>query len=860
MRRLLALLCLPLVLFSCKGSRKTVMLDDITVKASDSRYRATATMEWDITHTDVSLSFDYAAKTAKGRAIIDLHPYFYSSDRIVLDAKSMRIDNVMVNNNKARVNYQGDSLTIYLDRKYHRTENLQLAIEYLAEPYKQSGGGSKAINDDRGLYFINTDNSIPYKPAQVWTQGETESNSHWVPTSDKPNERFTTHIHLTVPDSFTTLSNGIWTGSAKNIDGTRTDSWEMDKDIQPYVMMFAIGRYEVAQDEPWKGKKISYYVEPEYAPYAKDMFRNTPEMVDFFSDITRVPYPWNKYSQVVVRDYVSGAMENTTATVFGEFINQTTREIRDQDHEDIVSHELFHQWFGDYVTAESWSNLTVNESFATYGEQLWRKYKYGTASAQKLGYKDLNIYLGQTPQNDEPLVRFQYHQREDMFDRISYQKGASILHYLHGLMDDSAFYKAMNIYLAENALQPAEAHHWRLAVEKATGKDWNWFFNQWYYRGGHPVLEAKYDFDDKNQKVRITLTQTQPAMYRLPLKLKVITGKEVFSDMIDMDTRTVAVTYPYHNNNRPAVIVDADHWLVGELKDDKTASHWMAHYMAAEKEDFISKVQAIKANAQNLDNATIKELYHAALKDSLEFVREFALNQLEPQKKKDIQETFIPAVRAMAMKDSSHHVRAAALYALATWKVEAALPEMHHGIFDYSYKVAAAGLMGLNNVAKDTARSIARHMLLQTKPGGELLPEIWMVITEQGLAADTSLIREAQYRTGGSSKISLATALSLYMKNAETDAAFAVALNAAEYLALSESISSYRGAIATYIYDAGYYYKQQIEGNNKKPVVARANTRLNMIRTATQKIEEKETSEENKTEYKLYRKALFGEK
>lgn len=832
------------------------MMDAVTVKASDSRYRATATMDWDITHTDVALSFDYAAKTAKGMAVIDMHPYFYSSDKIVLDAKSMSIESVTVNGTKAKVNYQNDSLTIYLDRKYHRSEQLQLNIEYTAKPYAQPSGGSKAINDDRGLYFINTDYKIPYKPAQVWTQGETESNSHWVPTFDKPNERFTTRIQMTVADSFTTLSNGVKKGSVSNNDGTRTDVWEMKKDIQPYVMMMAIGKYAVVQDEEWQGKEISYYVEPEFERFAKDMFRHTPEMVDFFSKVTGVPYPWNKYSQVVVRDYVSGAMENTTATVFGEFINQTDREIRDKDYEDIVSHELFHQWFGDYVTAESWSNLTLNESFATYGEQLWRRYKHGKASEQKLAFQDLNTYLGQADKNDEPLVRFYYHEREDMFDRVSYQKGASILRYLHGLIGDTAFSKSMQLYLTEHALQPAEAHQWRMAVEKVTGKDWNWFFNQWYYADGHPVLEAKYNFDDKGQKVQIILTQKQPALYQLPMQVNVVTGDNVFSDLIDLKERTTTITYPYHTAERPAVILDAEHWLVGVINDDKTPEHWLAHYKATGKEDYISKVTAIRANKANLDNTTIQEMYLLALKDGLEHVRAYTLNYLEAQKNKKVQQTFTDTVRAMAMKDTSHHVRAAALHVLATWKVKDAQPEMHHGITDYSYKVAAAALRGLSMVAKDTAYSVAKHMLT-TQPGGEFRPEIWAVIAEQGKPADTTVLQDAQYRVAAGHKIDLATAGSIFMKKTESEDAFKAALRVTDYLANSEAIGSYRGAVAVYMYDAAYYYKDQIKKNNKAQTT-KANRRLAIMKPVLENIRDKETDKDNKAEYDLFHKAIYG--
>lgn len=850
-----------LLVAACSSSRKnakTVMLEGVTVNATDDAYRATATMSWDITHTAVSLDFNLAEKTANGRALIDMHPYFYSSDKIVLDAKSMNIANVTVNGDNARINYSNDSLTIYLDRLYHRTESVRLDITYKAMPYAKATSGGKAISDDKGLYFINTDQSVPYKPSQIWTQGETESNSFWVPTFDKPNERFTTSIQLTVPDSFTTLSNGMFTGSTTKERGTRTDTWVMDKDIQPYVMMFAIGNYKVVEDKEWRGKKVNYYVEPEFAPYAPDMFRNTPEMMEFFSNITGVPYPWNKYSQVVVRDYVSGAMENTSATVFGEFINQTSREIMDVDYEDIVSHELFHQWFGDYVTAESWSNLTLNESFATYGEQMWRKYKYGVASAQKLGFEDMILYMNQTEKNDEPLTRFHYKRKDDIFDRISYQKGASILHYMHGLMGDSAFYSAMNIYLTENALQPAETHHWRLAVEKATGKDWNWFFNQWYFRGGHPVLNVTYDFDDAKKQVKITLEQKQSKIYELPLKINVVSKGNTFSDMVTLDKRIVTVTYPYYDSQQPAIFADAEHWLVGAIYDNKTPEHWLRCYQLADKEDFIAKARALMTNAKKTDNTTIQQMYKAALADDLEHIKVYALHYLASQKAATVQNALTPDVVKLT-KDQSNHVRAAAFDLLTAWGVKSSVNDMYMALNDESYKVAGAALEGIMKFNKDTAYSLAKS-IYATQPAGELEMQVWDAIGNEGIPADTVLIKKQQYLMGAKDKISFSYSMYDYMTNTPSDQAFKVALDAVEYMTASEAIAPYRTAISANIFDAGQFFKNEVRDANTKTDVAKANTRLNMILKTLSRLEGQETDEDNKTTYKNKTAELTGKK
>ncbi len=161
------------------------------------------------------------------------------------------------------------------------------------------------------------------------------------------------------------------------------------------------------------------------------------------------------------------------------------------------------------MTCESWSNITVNESFAKYSEQLWRTHKYGTVSGERLAYEDLHKYLSSAAKADPQLVRFRYDDKEAVFDRISYEKGGATLRYLNMLIGDAAFHKAMNIYLTRNALHSAEATNWRLAVEEATGQDWNWFFNEFYYHAGHPILDVRYTFDDAAQHLTVTVTQVQ---------------------------------------------------------------------------------------------------------------------------------------------------------------------------------------------------------------------------------------------------------------------------------------------------------------------------------------------------------------
>ena len=233
--------------------------------------------------------------------------------------------------------------------------------------------------------------------------------------------------------------------SKKNSDGTKTDYWKFDKKHAPYLFFFGIGDYAVINDK-WKNINVDYYVEPEYKDIAKQIFGNTPEMIQFFSDKLNYPYPWDKYAQMTAREYVSGAMENTTASLFHDGVQQKAGQLVDENTaEYVIAHELFHHWFGDLVTAESWGNLTVNESFANYSEYLWFEYKYGKEKADEHRYNEMFGYK----QGDGPtknLVRVHYNSREDMFDGVSYNKGGIILHMLRNFLGDDAFFKGLNKY------------------------------------------------------------------------------------------------------------------------------------------------------------------------------------------------------------------------------------------------------------------------------------------------------------------------------------------------------------------------------------------------------------------------------
>lgn len=862
-----ASLLMVITLSACSSKKvikQKVTLNEISVSAKNnpySLYRATATKEWELMYTHVALDFDWKGKTADGEARLQLMPYFYATDSLVLDAKSMRIDAVEWNsgswNSITSHNYSNDKLTLRFRKPVTRDSQIYIYIKYKALPYANASGGSKAINDDRGLYFINTDYAIAGKPAQIWTQGETESNSHWVPTIDKPNQRTATRVELTVPDSFTTLSNGVLLKQEPLAGGMRKDVWSMHSSIQVYAMTFAIGKYEVIKDRETKlGREVSYYVEPKFAPYAKDMFRNTPDMIDYFSQVTGVAYPWNKYSQVVVRDYISGAMENTSASTFGEFMNKNHREIADADNDDIVAHELFHQWFGDYVTAESWSNLTLNESFATYGEQLWRRYRYGKSSVDKTIRDDLNAYLSSN--STEPLVRFHYRDKEDMFDRVSYQKGSVILHYLHQLMGDEAFSRAMLIYLTRNALKPAEATQWRLAVEEATGKDWNWFFNQWYYRGGHPQLDIKYTYDDEQKQLKVEVTQKQKeGVFILPFKTDIVYGSERITEDWLLETKSKVFTYPYKNGLKPLIIPDVYHWVVGTIEENKTTSEWLNTYKAS-GDDIVSRLRSIEQIGKDIDDANNQEIINAALKDKDAYIREVVVGLLAPITNTKLQDKWKADVRYIATNDPNNQTRARAIYTLGYWKDNNSKDMMLESVSDSSYAVAGASLSALNRMDKDTAYSLAKKYYY-TQPAGELENIIWEVIGERGKDDDIKLFEEKANYYYGRDRISFANALSMYIDRVRNDDAFERGIGLFTAVVKDEAIKSYRQSEGVYLIMVASAYKQQLKDNTTNAIDReRATVRLQRLKKAIELMQKEEKDEEIRNVYETYTNRIFN--
>lgn len=670
------LLCCPFLaaflLIAC-STPKMVNLDPVTIVDNvpgTAVYRGSYSKTMDIINTRLDLSFDWDSAHVIGRATIMAKPYFYSSDELILNANGFRINNVsMVNSydkKPLRYSYDGKILAVKLDKVYTRDQSYTIFIDYVAMPNKLKIGEDIASAGDRGFYFINKDGKDKDKPRQIWTQGETECNSNWFPTINGPQEKMTQDINITVPNEFVSLSNGSLEFSSMNGDGTRTDSWRQEQPHSTYLTMIAVGNFVITKDK-WRDKEVSYYTEPAYASTARLVFGKTPEMMEFFSTKLGVDYPWEKYSQIVVRDFVSGAMENTTATVFFDRLNMSEGQYLDENYEDIISHELFHHWFGDLVTAESWSNLPLNESFATYGEYLWDEYKYGRDLADLKGLEDLSAYLGNKRKEQPDVIRFDYANREHMFDEISYQKGGRILHMLRKTVGDEAFFKALNLYLTRHSYKTSEVHDLRLAFEEVSGMDLNWFFNQWFLASGHPVLNIQSSYNQEKKEVLVNIRQTQDlsktSLYRIPMAVDIYSGGKVERKEIVLDKQNQNFIFPAVD--APDLVnADAEKYILGEKLEVKSLQEYIFQYQNAPL--FIDRLEAVMMLLKMKDESTARVVVLSALKDKNWFIRNMALSVIE-NLSADEQQLVYTQVKDLALNDMVSQVRASAVETLGKY-------------------------------------------------------------------------------------------------------------------------------------------------------------------------------------------------
>ncbi len=707
--RVLISLTLPLLLTNCSvlqrnadGSKpnRAIVLDTMEIDFSltpEAPLQIAPKIEIDVLHMELDLSFSWEKEEVYGKALLTIAGFGKARDSVYLDARGFEINQIYLigadTNLPLEYAYDNSEIGIALAKPITSADTIRLSIDYTARPSLITSSDGVAITNDQGLYFINPQGESGL-PQQIWTQGEPESNSAWFPCVDHPHEKLTHEIFITLDTGFHTISNGKLIYSELHNNGTRTDYWKQDLPHANYLVMIAIGEFGLYKDE-WNEIPVWYYLDEEYLPYALDIFGNTPEMIEFYSDLLDYPYPWDKYHQVVVKNFVSGAMENTSAVIHGDFVQLTDRELLDESHEDVIAHELFHHWFGDLVTCESWSQLTLNEGFATYGEFLWQDYKYGHEEAKLSFQRDLEAYLRDAEFQPKHLIRKRYNTPDNIFDAHTYQKGGRVLHMLRLEVGDELFFSALRDYLKNHEYGSVELADLRQSFERVTGRDLQWFFDQWFESVGHPQVSATVF--DSNGYWFVSLEQKQPTdwptfRFHLPYASISIDGKVKYSSLLTnqrIDTVTLGKT-----NDVAGIILDPKGDMLWEIDEEKPAGLWELQLENAES--FIARENAL-VNLWLIDSASVLQWASRLLDDPFWKMRQYGLDLLAQS------DSVRPASLATAI-ELSQLDKKSAVRATAFRTLDVIYPDFEsirslylNGLNDRSYEVVSRCLDVLSN-------------------------------------------------------------------------------------------------------------------------------------------------------------------
>ena len=696
----------------------------------------TRSHDYDLVHQRIELkNFDWDSTSLDGRVTTTLVALRPGLDSVILDAgHGLAVRRVSDPRGVAlRSASHGDTLMVYPPRPLAFHDTLRFTIEYHAR-----------IDNGRGLTFIRPDGQ-EHRPQQIWSQGEDENNHFWFPTYDYPNDKATWELVATVPAEYTVVSNGRLVADRRNPGATRTVTWRQEQPSATYLVSLIVAPLVKLADR-WRGVPVEYYVYRADSARARRLFGVTPDMIDAYSRLTGVPYPWPKYAQTTVADFFGG-MENVSATTLVDWLPDDRAYLDRPWYQWIlIPHELAHQWFGDYVTLENWANMWLNEGFAEFlPGQYWRD-KLGPHAEDDYYLDEYRQYLQIDQRRRMPLAA--------LGSNNVYPKGALVLRMLLRYLGPERFWASIHLYLTRHALGNATSDDLRQAVLDATGENLAWFWEQWMYDAGHPQFTVAAAYDSATRKLALTVKQTQsdsgkadttkgalkfrtPPAFRMPITLRVGTEHGDVVRRAELDGREQTIEVPGLSGPPTMVVFDEGNTILKELAFDQPTA-WLAAQLHRDA-DLWNRQWAIEQLAKRTaDTAAAAALAWAATSADYFLTRAGATEALAGFPAAG------PAPLAVALRDTSAPVRRAAVTALGQIGGSRAA-DLARATFrsDSSYEVRAAALTALVH-ADSTARDSA---------------VVW------GLAMPSyqDVIREAAYRivaqTGDSSAVPQVEAL-----------------------------------------------------------------------------------------------------
>ena len=672
--------------------------------------------DYDQQHIALDLRFDWEHEQAVGTATITFAPLHTDLSRVEFDAGNMTFSSVKLASGtplKFESDTTREKLAVTLDRAYQPSDTVTVVIAYHTNGVEQKPG---LPGFGSGLRFIKPTPDDPKRPRQIWSQGEAEQNHYWFPCYDHPNDFATTEITATVEKPLTVISNGRLVETKENRDNTRTFHWKIDEPHATYLPSIVVGEYAPVEGS-YAGIPVISYVYPGEINEGRLTTKRLPDMVKFFSEVTGVKYPYAKYAQTMAEDF-GGGMENISATTQTERMIHDARAELDQTSDSLESHELAHQWFGDYVTCRSWSDIWLNESFATYFQALWDEHSLGRDDFLYLDVKNNQdqYFAAWSRGQRRPIVTKNYANPDAVFDTYAYPRGGAVLHMLHQQLGERDWWRAINHYLTKYAHQPVETEQFRIAIEEATGRSMDRFFDQWVYRMGHPVFRVTEDYDAASKTLKLTVRQEQKvdpnssypqvSLFEVPLDVEIGAGGATRIEHILIEPKEEQ-TFTFHADAEPQLVnFDYGGTIIKELKFDKTTD--ALAYQLANDADVLGRVWALGQLSNRVKDKTTadadKKRAVAALTSALAGDKFWGVRLDSAGALRDSAND--PSAREAllaATKDSNSRVRARAVSSLATLKDPALAATFQQLLNDQSYGVVRAAAVALGQTKAPAA-------------------------------------------------------------------------------------------------------------------------------------------------------------
>ena len=650
--------------------------------------------DYDLQHSKIALRFDLEQKKVIGDVTHTLAIVRDGTSKIGFDSVGLTIQSVTVNKAPAKFESTASKLIVPLPATAHGGDKFDVDIRYEGKPAK-------------GLYFILPDKDYPNRPKQIWTQGESEDTRYYLPTYDYPNDRLTTETILTVPASWITVANGKLINVSKAVDNMKTWTWRESLPSSTYLITVVAGEFDEVK-QTWRGLPVTYYAPKGRGDRLLPNYERTPAMIEVFSKKLGVDYPWEKYAQTMVDDFVAGGMENSSATTNTSSSLRNPKLIPEypSDEDPLISHELAHQWFGDLVTCNDWGNIWLNEGFATFFEMVWTESHYPKEQADYERWSMVQEWLGQTSLYAKPIVRHDFDDSSE-FDGNAYGKGALVLYMLRHQIGEDAFYRGLHHYLEVHRGKNVVTADLIKSIEEANHINVQQFFDEWIYGAGAPKFDVSYAYDDGKHQIALTVKQTQKVEghvgnFHVSVDVEITTASGAKLHRIAVSKE--AETFPLPSDAAPLMVLfDKGGQVLKSAEFHKEKKEWLYQLTnAAELADRAEAVQAL-AKLKN-DDEVVAALGNALNTDKAWALRDIAADALGRIGNAAAGKQLLDALDANQQPDVRSHIIAALGNIKDEPKIAAKLSAIASD--DTSYRARANALQSLGKLKAPNAFTV----------------------------------------------------------------------------------------------------------------------------------------------------------